>query len=180
MELLRQFGYTAIPMSLLVDAIVKGADLPARPVVLTFDDGNKDIYKYAFPILQEMGYMATVYLVGDYVGKGSGMMSLNEVQELLAAGWEVGSHSMSHKVKRSRQILEEELGAPVLTFAYPYAAEDAAVMDWAREGYRAAVGVGESSDHSLDALYYLSRFDVRSTVDLKLFASFLPWRDEGW
>jgi len=191
MEALHDFGYTAIPISLLVQAITQGAELPPRPVVITFDDGNRDIYENAFPILQEMGFVATMYLIDSYLDSGGGSLSIEQAQDLLAAGWEFGSHSMTHsdltgnhdilwyEIKNSRKVLEERIGAPVQTFAYPFGAMDAASLDWARNSYTAAVGLGVSSQHWISTLFYLSRFDMRSTVDMAQFINFLPWKDQS-
>ncbi len=63
LKLLHDWGYTTITTSKLVQAITQGASLPPRPLLLTFDDGNEDIYTNAFPILQKYGFTGVLYVV---------------------------------------------------------------------------------------------------------------------
>ncbi len=186
MKVLAERGYTTIPISLLVRALRDGAPLPPKPLVITFDDGNRDVYTRAYPILQEFGFTASVYLVVNYLERGESILSHEQIDELLAAGWEFGSHSMSHteltrdygnlwyEVSRSRYELEEYLGTDVITFAYPYGVMDAVVQRSVRETFEAGLGLGSSSLHTPDSLYYLSRIEVRRTTSLADFKSLIP------
>ncbi len=117
---------------MLVNAVMEGADLPPRPLLITFDDGNSDNYFNAFPIMQKYGFTGVVYIIGNYMGT-PGYMNADQIKVMAAAGWEVGSHSMSHldlseldpqrqryEIVESREKLESELGFHVMTFAYPF------------------------------------------------------------
>jgi hypothetical protein len=64
LQALHDWGYTSITISTLVDVLIHGGNLPPRPVVITFDDGNLDIYQNAFPIMHEMGFVGTFYICG--------------------------------------------------------------------------------------------------------------------
>lgn len=66
---LKDGGYSFIMPEDLLDAWEKGKPLPAKPVVITFDDGHDDIYKNVFPILQKYSLRATVFLVTDHIGQ---------------------------------------------------------------------------------------------------------------
>ncbi|MEK7116231.1 MAG: polysaccharide deacetylase family protein, partial [Patescibacteria group bacterium] len=66
MEELVRFGYHTITPDDLADAVAGTRTLPARPVVLTFDDGYRDQYDAAFPVLQTLGLTATFFLISDY------------------------------------------------------------------------------------------------------------------
>jgi len=191
MKLLHDWEYTIIPLELLVTAIKEGADLPPRPVVITFDDGDISVYTTAFPIMQKYGLTGVVYIVGNYMGT-DGYMSADQIKVLVAAGWEVGSHSRSHRdltklepdvqrveIVEAREVLQEATGSPVLTFAYPFGLMNSAVGDYAHfAGYIAAMGLGFTSDQGKSNLFWLQRRDVGGDTDIKLFASNLPWQGD--
>jgi peptidoglycan/xylan/chitin deacetylase (PgdA/CDA1 family) len=124
-----------------------------RPVVLTFDDGFRDFHTAAWPVLQQHGFAATVFLPTAFIGetrrvfapartsdgcptKGAGRECLTwpEVRELHRAGIEFGSHTVHHRslgelcwseverqTRDSKLEIESRVGAPVLSFAHPYA-----------------------------------------------------------
>ena len=186
MDYLYSQGYTPIPISLLVKAIREGADLPDRPVVITFDDGNQDIYDNAYPIMQEYGFTGTLYLVVNYLDVDT-FLSSDEAIEMYKAGWEIGSHSMSHpllndmlraiyyQVADSKKILMDDIGSPVNTYAYPFGETNYDITTKVIDAYTAAVGLGDSYTHSMANIYYLDRIEVRSDTDITAFAHALPW-----
>jgi peptidoglycan/xylan/chitin deacetylase (PgdA/CDA1 family) len=190
MQALKDWGYATIPISLLVEAITKGALLPPRPVVISFDDGYESVYKNAYPIMQAQGFTGVMYLIGDYVG-AQGYMDVSQIQAMTGNYWEIGSHSMTHphlsavhdqleiEGGQSKSHLVSEMGVSVETFAYPYGEIDSFVVDKIAEyGYLAAVGLGTQYVHGLDTLYYLSRIEVRNGTDMPEFAALLPWSDQ--
>jgi peptidoglycan/xylan/chitin deacetylase (PgdA/CDA1 family) len=191
MKLLHDWEYTVIPVELLVKAIQIGAELPPRPVILTFDDGDISVYTTAFPIMQKYGLTGVTYIVGNYMGT-SGYMTADQIKELVAAGWEVGSHSRSHRdltrlapavqrveIVEARKVLQEATGSPVLTFAYPFGIMNSAVGDYAHfAGYIAAMGLGFTFDQGKSNLFWLQRRDIKGNYDIKQFASFLPWQGD--
>ena len=111
-----------------------------KPVVLTFDDGFKDFYTEAFPILKEYGFPSTVFLPTTYLDnpssefKGRSCLSWDQVRELHKLGVDFGSHTVTHpdltvirldqleaEIKLSRERIEHELGIRVDSFSYPFA-----------------------------------------------------------
>ncbi len=191
MKLLHDWEYTVIPIELLVKAIKKGADLPPRPVIITFDDGDISVYTTAFPIMQKYGLTGVTYIVGNYMGT-DGYMTAEQIKELAAAGWEVGSHSRSHRdltrlepavqqveIVEARRVLQEATGSPVLTFAYPFGFMGETAGSYVHAaGYIAAMGLGFTSDQGKSNLFWLQRRDVKGTYDIKQFAAFLPWQGD--
>jgi peptidoglycan/xylan/chitin deacetylase (PgdA/CDA1 family) len=185
MQALKDWGYTVIPMSLLVRGIREGAPLPARPVVISFDDGDLTVYTTAYPIMREFGYVGINYLVANRLD-AEGYMNPEQVRELAQAGWEVGSHSMTHKnllesedpawqIYQSRLELEAALGLPVTTFAYPFGAMNEGIMETTRDYYDAAVGLGPQFEQTTANLYYLWRRPVKYEWDVEAFGKFLLW-----
>lgn len=191
MRLLHDWEYTVIPVELLVKAIKEGADLPPRPVIITFDDGDISVYTTAFPIMQKYGLTGVVYIVGNYMGT-EGYMSPAQIKELVAAGWEVGSHSRSHRdltrlepaiqrveIVEARKVLQDATGSAVLSFAYPYGKMNSGVGDYVHfAGYIAAMGLGFTSDQGKSNLFWLQRRDINGEYDIKRFASNLPWQGD--
>src|SRR6185503_20552803 len=68
MNLLYQWGYKTISVELLTRAIKEGAELPPKPILLTFDDGSETIYENALPIMQRYNFVGVSYIVYNYVG----------------------------------------------------------------------------------------------------------------
>lgn len=185
MERLRALGYTTISMSNLVDVLINGGVVPAHPVVITFDDGNVDVYENAFPIMKQMNFTGVLYIVANRL-ESPGFMNVDQLKEMVAAGWEIGSHSETHvdltkdhdivryEELQSRLDLEEALSVTVKTFAYPFGLTNEYVSQSAQDyGYAAAVGLGTSIDHTWGTLYYLSRREVQGDYSLDQFERLL-------
>ena len=121
-------------------------DFPRRPLILTFDDGYLDNYTNLLPLMQQYGYRGVLYLLGDFEIRynkwdadfdseepRSEIMDLVQKQAFVAAGWEIGAHTMSHprlttlplpkaafEIERSKAALEAALHTEIVSFAYPY------------------------------------------------------------
>ena len=191
MNLLYQWGYKTISVELLARAIEQGAELPPRPIILTFDDGSETTYSTAMPIMQRYGFTGTSYLVYYYVGI-TNHMDVDQIRALHATGWEIGSHGLSHvdlttrpdrqtdEIVESRRMFQNLLGVPILSFAYPFGAyNDDSLRNIHSAGYAAAVGLGKDTTQGSKNLFYLYRLAVNGTEDLNTFASRLPWREEN-
>jgi len=190
MFLLHEWGYQTISVELLVRAIKEGAELPPKPIILTFDDGGETVFTTALPILQKYGFTGSAYIVYNYVGI-SAHMNADQIRALYAAGWEIGSHSISHvdltertnrqrdEIVDSRSKLQSLLGVPILTFAYPFGAYDKDALHYVHfAGYRAAMGLGNDTIQGNKNLFYLYRMSVNSNQNLESFALLLPWRGD--
>jgi peptidoglycan/xylan/chitin deacetylase (PgdA/CDA1 family) len=190
MNLLYQWGYKTISVELLARAINEGAELPPKPILVTFDDGSETIYTTAQPIMQRYGFTGVSYIVHNYVGL-THYMNADQIRALHAAGWEIGSHGLSHRdltahperqeneIVESRRRLESLLGVAVLSFAYPFGAYDDDSLHYVHfAGYIAAMGLGNESLQGNKNRFYLYRQAVKGTDDIRTFALLLPWREE--
>lgn len=139
-RMLKEEGYETISMCDLLDHLKGAGEIPAHPIVITFDDGYESVYHDAYPILKEAGYTATVFLQTNFLGK-PGALSEDAVREMLEKGFDLGAHTASHpdltrctpaqlerEVAGSRKVLEETFGVPVLWFAYPAGRYDETVL----------------------------------------------------
>lgn len=190
MHLLHEWGYTTISVEVMVKAIKEGAELPPKPILLTFDDGSETIYTNALPIMQKYNFTGTAYFVYNYVGTQN-YMNPDQIRGLYASGWEIGSHSLSHvdlterpdrqmdEIVESRRKLQSLLGVPILSFSYPFGAYDHNSVYYAHyAGYLAAMGLANESLQGNKNLFYLYRQAVKGSDDLRTFALLLPWRED--
>ena len=189
LKVLKESGYTSIPVSLLTEAIYSGAELPPKPVIITFEASHRNLYETTFPIMQEFGFTGTVFLVQDYTN-GKYMATSDQIKEMIAAGWEIGSRGKSGdvnltspgqdlgpEISGSRLYLEETYGVSVTTFSYPGGAMDANVVSRVSEwGYRSAVGIFKSTTAGFANIYYLPRYEVLNTWTDEDFYNVLPWK----
>jgi peptidoglycan/xylan/chitin deacetylase (PgdA/CDA1 family) len=186
MALLREENFQTILVSQLSEAILYGTPLPPKPIVISFDDGNLDNYEIAFPIMLEYGYVGTVYIVANRLGS-EGFLSVDQLLALHAAGWEIGSHSMSHadlsvlsdsqlrqEILGSRKLLESSLDLPIHSFAYPYGTMLPAVaIKVSHFGYTSAVGLGIGVQHHAGTIFYLDRLEIRGTMSMNDFRALI-------
>jgi peptidoglycan/xylan/chitin deacetylase (PgdA/CDA1 family) len=190
MKLLYDWGYETITTEMLVKAITEGADLPPRPFLITFDDGDVDVYENAFPIMEKYGFKGVFYLVSNYLGQPN-YINVDQVKEMAAAGWEIGSHSMNHlelplyperqraEVVESKQQLEKTLGVSVQTFAYPFGKATSGTIDYVHFAkYIAGMGLGYTAEQGKGNLFFLQRWEVQSTFDMRAFTAYLPWKGD--
>jgi peptidoglycan/xylan/chitin deacetylase (PgdA/CDA1 family) len=181
--------YTVISLSTLIDALQGHGSVPPRAVVITFDDGWLTQYQHALPILEQMRFTATFFVITAQVGRGSMYMNLEELTTLQRAGMTIASHTRTHpnltqasdsqlhdEVFGSRQDLQKMLGGSVDLFAYPYGAWDrrvAAAVEGA--GYRAARAYPGGAWNGITDRFALR--SVPATNDMDAFERDLGLRD---
>ena len=79
MEKLKELGYTSITIMQLVEVLQHGGEFPERPVVISFDDGDSDVYQNAFPAMKELGLVGTFYIVGSRLN-GKDVISTDQLK----------------------------------------------------------------------------------------------------
>ncbi len=166
MSALATGGYHTISQAQLFAALYHGAALPAKPVLVTVDDGYVDDVTQILPVLLRLHMIATFYVITGRIHE-PGFLSADQIRELDRAGMDVGDHTVSHadlpalsdaelvaQVAGSRAALERILGHTVQLFAYPFGAyDDRVVAEVRRAGYVLAVTTrGGTTESSLDPL----------------------------
>lgn len=126
-------GYRTITLKQLKQLAVSGSaeGMPAKPVLITFDDGYKDTYTAAYPILRKYGFTGAVFVITDYFYQ-PGYITPSQVLEMRHFGMDFGSHTAGHRIltqqneanlveqlTKSKQELESLLEQPVEFIAYP-------------------------------------------------------------
>jgi peptidoglycan/xylan/chitin deacetylase (PgdA/CDA1 family) len=160
---LKRRGFEFLTASEMIERFLNDGRFPERSISITFDDGWKDNYTNAFPIMKKLSIKATIFLVPDVIGKvtdtvtaeGEGArehLSNDDVLEMSVAGIEMASHSMSHKlfdrideqeisneIMHSKAAIEDLVQKECKTLAYPagFYTESAKEMI-KKAGYRAA------------------------------------------
>lgn len=195
MEYLAQNDFRALTVAQYAARLQQHAD-DARVVVITFDDGFADLYSAAFPILREFGLTATVFVVTQFIGATSrwlaregeatrALLSFEQLRELQQNGIEIGAHSHSHaaldtlssdaaraEIARPKEILEQQLGQPVTSFAYPFGYYNRATRHWVRAaGYTSACAVKYAPSSARADAFALPRLIVRADTTLTAFAA---------
>lgn len=131
---LKNAGFHTITLDQLYGFMTQNTKLPEKPIVITFDDGYKDNYTNAYPVLKEMGFKATIFVVSGGKEKGNyPHMNDNQLRELDKNGIDIEPHTVDHKkldtlsyqdqkneIELSKSILEAKLGKKMKYFAYPY------------------------------------------------------------
>lgn len=136
MAALKRLGFTTVRLQDLYDHYIHGSPLPDRPIILTFDDGYSSFYTEAYPLLKQHGFTGTLFVITGWVGR-PGYVTWGQVREMVAAGVEMGAHTVSHlelprlspgdarwEAAESRKRLEREIGRTVPFFAYPAGRND--------------------------------------------------------
>jgi len=127
---LRVLGLQPISVADLYERLQKHESLD-HVVVLTFDDGYEDQYRYALPILMDAGARATFYIVTGNVGTKN-HVNWTEIETMVRAGMDIGAHGLQHlelplmsepqqtaQIDGSLAILRQRVGAPIESYAYP-------------------------------------------------------------
>jgi peptidoglycan/xylan/chitin deacetylase (PgdA/CDA1 family) len=191
MRHLKTEGYRVIPLEDLVEFTALGRQLPRRAVVLTFDDGYKSFLRYAYPVLRELGFHATLFIYTDYVGTSPNALDWDELKRLVREGFAIGAHSKTHSdlkrrpgesVEAWKGRLEAELAQPLQIFrarlglapkvlAYPYGSFDAELADKVREhGYVAAFTVRREGNPAFVHPLRIQRQQIYAEMTLEEFA----------
>ena len=201
MDYLKAQGYHTITFNQLFNALYYGGPLPAKPIILTFDDGYDDAYKFAYPILKAHGFSGMFYIITGKIGWG-GQMTWRQMSEMLQNGMQMGSHTIHHvdmgqvlneslvqaqqELQVSQITLQRGFGIPIQQFCYPsgepfrhgtLAEQQQIVSLLAQDGY-----VGATTDPGMTgtmqddmAPFELLRIRVDGRSSLQTFEQSMPW-----
>lgn len=181
MESLKRAGYHAITPRQLEQTLKAGATvLPSKPVLITLDDGYRDQYEQALPVLKRLGMSATFFVVSR-ADTLRGSMNKEMIRAADASGLvTIASHTQHHRfltrwspavrqeeLAGAKRDLEELLGHPVLDFAYPYGAWNQTIAkEVEATGYTLGFGVRLGSLHTSSTRYQLRRIRVLDGEDM--------------
>ena len=140
MRWLERHGYHPVTLRAVWDHWHRDAPLPKRPIVVSFDDGYRSVAHAALPAMRERRWPGVLNLAVKNL-RVSGGVSPRQVRRLIAAGWEIDAHTLTHpdlttlgdrqlerEVAGSRRELRRLFGVPVDFFCYPSGRYDARVI----------------------------------------------------
>jgi peptidoglycan/xylan/chitin deacetylase (PgdA/CDA1 family) len=181
LDIVVKSGFKGVNVSQSIDEMNSGVD-GGRMVCFTFDDGCASDLHVAAPLLRENGFNATFYVTVDHLGK-SGYLTRAELRELSEQGFEVGSHSLTHRhlsdldaeqIKTelidSKAALEELTGKTVAHFSCPGGRVNAIVTEVAvQAGYRTVATSRLGINSSRSDPFALTRVAIKRDMNLKTF-----------
>ena len=190
MRYLKTHGYRVVSLADFVEFMRQQRQLPQKAVVLTFDDGYRSFRQYAYPILKELGFTATLFVYTDYVGAGRNALSWQDLRDLAAEGFDVEAHSKSHgdlrrvagepdaqyqrrmqvELAQPQDLFKRNLGGPRPVIAYPYGSWDESLLGRLAEyGYIAGFSVRRQGNASFVRPLAANRSQIYSEMSLDDF-----------
>jgi peptidoglycan/xylan/chitin deacetylase (PgdA/CDA1 family) len=191
MRYLKSEGYRVISLAEFVEWLQGRRQLPKRSVVLTFDDGYRAFQEFAYPVLKELGFTATLFVYTDYVGAGRNALGWDDLKALEAAGFDVQAHSKTHadlrraagesdaqyarrmqlELAEPLKLFQRHLGRTSERLAYPYGRVDDDVVAKAKEyGYVVGFTVRRQGSPAFVQPLRINRSQVYSEMSLEDFA----------
>lgn len=191
MQYLHENGYVTINFDDLPEYFHSQDN--SKAVLITFDDGFKDFYSEAYPILAKYSFNATVFLPTSFIG-GSFVekkcLNWDEVRYLNACGTKFGSHTVSHpvlvslpqlaieeEVTHSKKKIQDELGEDISVFSYPYKLpENKSYLNTIssilkKGGYQYSVSTRIGTSNEQDDNFFMKRIPVNSGDDVSFFTA---------
>lgn len=171
-------NYNVISLDKLTELLLKKDKIIMPTIALTFDDGYKDSFTYAYPVLRQYGFSATLFVIVNKISQQD-YLDFNQMRQMVDDKLiTIGSHSMNHpdllkldkkellyEIETSKKVLEENLKCKIDLFAYPGGAFSPYIIEVVRQaGYKAAFTTNSKINIKLQMRYiYMLR---RMTVDV--------------
>lgn len=182
MRFLRTHNYNVVTVAEIARMLDNGERIPPKTVAVTFDDGYKDNFEYAFPVLRKYHIPATLFVIIDELGRPQGdRLSWEDVLRMKESGLvAIGSHCLGpeplvnitsevelrRQIFESRRLLEKKLGIEIEVFSYPEGRFNEFIRGLVREaGYSAAVATSPGRDYPDTDVFALKRVRISATSD---------------
>lgn len=183
MQIIKDNGFTPITLDQLYNHFTKETAIPSKPIVITFDDGYRDNYLNALPVLKEFGFKATVFVITCQIDSGTDFMTSAQLKEMNANGIDVECHTVTHphlaqldydkqatELKDSKSKLEALLNKKINYIAYPYGSyNDNTVKITESLGYKMAFTTNEGQANKDQGILTLDRIYVSNSNSLDYF-----------
>jgi peptidoglycan/xylan/chitin deacetylase (PgdA/CDA1 family) len=188
-------GYSVINLSDIAGYLRRDITDSNKFLAITFDDGYRDFYTNAFPILKQYSFSCDVFLPTSYIGnskpglKGKEHLSWGEIRELTREGIRFGSHTVTHpqlkslskdvieyELDYSKKTIEDNIGEEIKSFSYPFAfpEENKEFRKLLRDcliscGYKNGVNTSIGTTTRRDDILFMKRIPVNTDDDIPFF-----------
>jgi len=192
MRYLSRNGYTTISPKQFFNWVKLNKPLPKKSIIISFDDGYRDNFLNAFPVLKEFGFTATVFICPGIIGKDKkmawckdlnierDMLNEQEIKEMANYGITFGSHTVNHpyltqidhkeaekEIQDSRKMVSDLIGMPIDTFCYPYGDYNKEIKKLVKEsGFDMAFTTNPGINNRNTDLYELRRREISARDSL--------------
>ena len=176
--------YNVISLDALVEGIKSNKKFE-KTVVITFDDGRKDNYQYAYPILKKYHFPVTIFLAANLINTNPGFMTWDDVRTMMKDNISFEAHTKNHvflsKIKSdetlwdeiagAKKMIEDNIGTPVYYFSYPYGAFNEKVQLFMKKaGFKAACTTNVGPERFNKDLYALKRIRIKNDSSFTFWA----------
>ncbi|MCM8765646.1 MAG: polysaccharide deacetylase family protein [Candidatus Omnitrophica bacterium] len=180
MAYLNKHNFKVITLEELVEGMKERNKFPRKTVAITFDDGYKDNFTYAYPVLKEYAFPAIIFLITGKTGNDKEYLNWDEVREMVKSGIiDFGGHTRSHtylpslqnnqaklweEIYGCKEDIEKSLGITVKFFAYPVGGFSEKIKELVKKaGYKAGLTTNRGKDlRNLKDIYEINRISVRN------------------
>jgi len=176
MKFLHNKGYNVISLEEFIERIKSGKRVPRKTVAITFDDGIRNNFSEAFPILKKYNFPATIFIPTGYVGKKK-YLTWDQIKIMSENGIHMGSHTVTQRflpdlpieevweeLAESKRTLEKETGHPVATLSYPIGGFTEKIRNLVKEaGYLGACATNPGKSYPDNDPYALKRVRISMT-----------------
>jgi peptidoglycan/xylan/chitin deacetylase (PgdA/CDA1 family) len=191
-------GYQTLTMEEGYQYLKGSLKIKGKPIIITFDDGYKDNYTYAYPILKKYNYTGNIFLISNIIGKTNVwdekagkptnyIMNWDEIDEMRRAGIYFGAHTANHpklaqvsketawqEIKESKDDLEAHFKEKVDYFCYPFGSYNKDVEDLVQKaGFKAAITVDQGINKPNPDFYALKRIRIMGSFSKEHFVELL-------
>ena len=173
---LKNNGYHVISLDELAEGVKKNKIFDNRTVIITFDDGRKDNYQYAYPALKKYHFPATIFLAANLINNKEGFLAWDEVRTMQKDGISFGAHTKNHvhldstksdetlwdEIAGAKKMIEQNINIPVYYFSYPYGGFNENVKSIVKKaGFKGACTTNIGPSRSNQDVYALKRIRVK-------------------
>lgn len=191
MKYLKDNNFTTLTVDELYNYMQTGKMIPDKPIIITFDDGYKDNYTNAYPILNELGLKATVFIITGAINTDKNYLTSDEIKSMDSNNIRVESHTVAHEhldkisysdniktMKSSKAKLEEILGRKITYLAYPFGGYTEDTIKAAKEsGYKLAFSSDFGFIDKNSNIYSLGRIFVNANFSFEQFKGKLIYKN---
>lgn len=196
MRILHELGYNTVSIADVVKVLLEGGELPPRPVMITFDSTELGQWKNAYPIMKKYGLAGNLFVNSNHIN-GKNSLSVEEINTMLADGWDIGSSGNDQydpggrladsgrwnmEIVGSKTRIEELFeGKTIQAFAYPdgYVDSGGEIIRRVSNVYKIAFSRLRPQGYvvSTNDQYFLPRYQISGGMSYNDFLAILPWKE---